>query len=316
MIHLNNKLSDEERTEAEALYPKERFEHSIGEPLVAADQLSARFDAGRDARDDDKNVVGYALVLVAIDWRRAGLNHPIRDSELRELYPKYLSSVRTGLDPSDDLYDGGLAWAREPVASHVALLEKVNLGQEQGFVAFEYLVALLDGQHGHPRRDVLPAMWDFIIDSLSEEEMMPAGLTAYLRKDLATAERVWRTVAGGSSRYSPEASFNLGALLEEQGDTEGARGAYQRAIDSGHSEHAPRAEIMLGKLLKKQGDAEGERAAWERAADSRHPKYAPRAEIALGNCSKSRGTPRGPRPPTGGSSTPATQSTLRGRRLC
>jgi hypothetical protein len=191
-IHLDFELTDEERMEAKALYPEERFDHSIGEPLVAADQLTARFDAGRDARDDDNKPVGYALVRVAIDWRRVGLSRPIRDSELRKLYPEYLSSVRAGLEPSDDLYNGGLAWACDPVASHVALLEKASVGVEHGYVAFDYLVALMDGQHRYPRREVLPAIWDFVIESLAQEEMMTAGLTAYLRNDPATAERIWR----------------------------------------------------------------------------------------------------------------------------
>jgi hypothetical protein len=198
-IHLDFEPTDEERSDAEALYPDEHFDHSIGEPLVAADKLTARFDAGRDSRDDDNEPVGYALVRVAIDWRRVGLSRPIRESELRELYPKYLPSVRVGLEPSDDLYKGGLVWACQPLVSQVALLEKVSVGEEQGFVAFDYLVALLDGQHSYPRRDVLPAIWDFVIKSLSEEEVNVVGLTAYLRDDLARAESIWRTVARGSS---------------------------------------------------------------------------------------------------------------------
>src|SRR5215207_66585 len=247
-VHLEFELTDEERMEAKALYPEERFDHSIGEPLVAADQLTARFDAGRDACDDDNKPVGYALVRVAIDWRRVGLSRPIRDSELRKLYPKYLSSVRAGLEPSDDLYNGGLAWACKPVASRVALLEKASVGVEHGFVAFDYLVALLDGQHAYPRRDVLPAIWDFVIESLSEEEVLPLGVTAYLRNYLATAERIWRTLAGGSSTNSAEAAFNLGVMLAEQGDIDGARSALQQAIDSNHPDYTSMAEDFLWSL--------------------------------------------------------------------
>jgi tetratricopeptide (TPR) repeat protein len=294
-IHLNFELTDEERTEAEALYPGERFDHGIGEPLVAADQLVARFDAGRDARDDDNKPVGHALVRAAIDWRRAGLTRPIRHSELRALYPEYLSSVRAGLEPSEDLYDGGLAWACEPVASHVALLEKMNLGEEHGFVAFDYLVALSDGQHAYPRRDVLPAMWDFVVGSLSEEEVEPAGFTAYLRNDLAVAERIWRKVAGGSSDYSAQAAFNLGALLEERGDAEGAEAAYQHAIDSGYPDEAPIAEVNLGVLLQKRGDAEGAQAAYQHAIDSGHSDVAPRAALNLGLLLEERGETEGAR---------------------
>ena len=39
---------------------------------------------------------------------------------------------------------------------------------------------------------------------------------------------------------------NLGVLLEEQGDLEGARAAYQQAIDTGHPDQAPRAMLNLG----------------------------------------------------------------------
>jgi tetratricopeptide (TPR) repeat protein len=289
-FHLDFELTDEERREAEALYPGEHFDHSIGEPLVAADQLTARFNAG-----PADNPAGYALVQAAIDWRRAGLSRPIGDSELRELYPRYLPSVRVGLEPSDDLYNGGLEWACEPLVSQVALLEKESVGAEHGFVAFDYLVALLDGQHAYPRRDVLPAIWDFVIESLSEEEVMPAGLTAYLRNDLAVAERIWRTVAGGSSTYSAEAAFNLGALLYEQGDIEGARAAYQRAIDSDHSDAAPMAATNLGIVLAEQGDIEGTRAALQQAIDSGHPDQAPKAAVNLGSLLAEQGDIEGAR---------------------
>src|SRR5215217_3495959 len=86
---LGFELTNEEREEAETRYPEEHFDHSIGEPLVAADLLTARFDAGRTDSPE-----GYAIVRAAIDWRRAGIGRPIRDSELRALYPEYLSSVQ------------------------------------------------------------------------------------------------------------------------------------------------------------------------------------------------------------------------------
>jgi hypothetical protein len=76
-IYLDFELTDEERVDAQGLYPRERFDHSIGEALVAAGQLTARFDAGRA-----DNPAGYALVWSTIDWRRAGVSRPIRDSEL------------------------------------------------------------------------------------------------------------------------------------------------------------------------------------------------------------------------------------------
>ena len=169
------------------------------------------------------------------------------------------------MEPSEDLYNSGLKWACEPVVSQVPLLEKVSVAAEQGYVAFDYLVAILDGQHKNLRRAVLPDIWDFVIEHLSEEEAIPAGDTAILRNDLAMAERIWRTVARGSSPRSAEAAFKLGALLRDQGDIAGARAAYQQAIDSDHPDVAPKAAYDLGSLLRKQGDKEGARAARQRA---------------------------------------------------
>jgi Flp pilus assembly protein TadD len=58
---------------------------------------------------------------------------------------------------------------------------------------------------------------------------------------------------------------------------EGARAAYQQAIDAGHSDIAPRAMVDLGVLLAEQGDVEGARAAYQQAIDTGHPDIAPRA---------------------------------------
>jgi len=242
-IPLDAELTDEERGEARARYPEERFDHGIGEPLVAADHLTAKFNAGRT-----DNPTGHAVLQVAIDWRRAGLGRPILDSELRALYPQYLPSIRAGLEPSDQLYQDGLAWACEPLVSHVALLDKVTAGKEHGFVAFDYLSALLDGQHGYPRRDILPFIWVFAADSLPEEEAMEVAMTAYLRDQRGESGRIWRTLGGRSSVQAPKAAFNLGVLLREQGDAEGARDAYQKAIDSDHPDVAPIARDLLRYL--------------------------------------------------------------------
>jgi TolA-binding protein len=186
------------------------------------------------------------------------------------------------LDPSDDLYSEGLAWACEPLVSHVALLEKAPVDAEHGFIAFDYLVALMDGQNEeYQGRDVLPDIWRFIVDSLPEEEAMNAGLTAFLRSDLAGAERIWRTIAGRSSAYATEAIFDLGNLLTMRGDAEGAREAYQRAIDADHPHITPMAAGYLGNALAQQGDTEGARVAFERAVDTGHPEAAPPASERL-----------------------------------
>ena len=85
-----------------------------------------------------------------------------------------------------------------------------------------------------------------------------------------------RPTSGRSTRrhpdYAPRAAFNLGVLLEKQGDVAGARAAYQRAIDSGKPDYALMAAVNLGMVLGKQGDVAGARAAYQRAIDSRAPR--------------------------------------------
>ena len=41
---------------------------------------------------------------------------------------------------------------------------------------------------------------------------------------------------------------SLGILLEEQGDVEAARAAYQQAVDSGHPDEAPAGTLHLASL--------------------------------------------------------------------
>ena len=60
-------------------------------------------------------------------------------------------------------------------------------------------------------------------------------------------------------------------LLQEPGGCGRARkAAYQQAIDSGHADAAPRAAVNLGLLLQEQGDVDGAKAAYQQAIDSGH----------------------------------------------
>ncbi len=80
---------------------------------------------------------------------------------------------------------------------------------------------------------------------------------------------------------APTAARNLGALAG-QGDTEGAKAAWQQAIDSGHADMAPTATFSLGALLADRGDADGAKAAYQQAIDSGHADMAPTFAVSLG----------------------------------
>jgi Tfp pilus assembly protein PilF len=92
-----------------------------------------------------------------------------------------------------------------------------------------------------------------------------------------------QAIASGHPDEAPRAARNLGITLAEQGDVEGARAAFQQAVASGHPGEAPRAARNLGLLLAEQGDVEGARAALRQAIASGHPDEAPRAARSLGD---------------------------------
>ena len=70
--------------------------------------------------------------------------------------------------------------------------------------------------------------------------------------------------------------------------------------------------VNLGGLLEEQGDLDGARAAYQRAIDSGDPDQARRRWATSGCCSPNRATSRGLGPPTSGPSTPATPTGAEG----
>jgi Tfp pilus assembly protein PilF len=114
----------------------------------------------------------------------------------------------------------------------------------------------------------------------------PVTLIQQLSPDPETAERMLRDLITQARELAEKAAMaanDLGVLLIEQGDAEGARAAYQQAIDSGSPLAAPSAARNLGSLLSKLGDSGGARAAYQQAIDSRHPDESPWAALNLGD---------------------------------
>ena len=109
---------------------------------------------------------------------------------------------------------------------------------------------------------------------------------AYLGVVQKYAQRVkaafQRAIDSGDASIAPLAAYDLGLLLESQGDAQGARAAFQRATDSGDASIAPLAAYNLRVLLESHGDAQGARAAFQRAIDSGDAAIAPLAAESLG----------------------------------
>jgi len=66
------------------------------------------------------------------------------------------------------------------------------------------------------------------------------------------------------------------------GDVQGAKDAFQKAIDSGSADAAPMAAIGLGELLADEGDVQGAKDAFQKAIDSGRPNAALAATAGLG----------------------------------
>ena len=77
-----------------------------------------------------------------------------------------------------------------------------------------------------------------------------------------------------TQRRSQPAAVNLRFLLKKQ-DAKHRRAVYQQAIDSGHPDQAPTAAFNLGLLLEEQGDLEGAQAAYQLAINSGHLEASP-----------------------------------------
>jgi Flp pilus assembly protein TadD len=267
-----------ERSEAERLYPGERFDGSIAETLVGARELIARYKASYDSHP-----AGCAVMRAAIDARRAGLHRPITETELWRLFPPYLHTVRIGLTPTREQFAAGIQWAARPVASQVALLRPANRGRgPQAWIVFDHAVAADEGYGGDLRP--LPAnTWSELIDMLPPRDTFPVGMAALANHQNTIAVMAFRKAT--ESDQPDEASmaaYNLGVLLAELGDLDGARAAYQQAVDSGDDDAGPVAAVNLGVVLGELGDVSAAQAIFRQVIDSGHPEQAPKAAYNLG----------------------------------
>jgi hypothetical protein len=61
----------------------------------------------------------------------------------------------------------------------------------------------------------------------------------------------------GIPEWTSWAAFNLGALLEDLGDTGAVTAAYQQAVEAGGSQEAALAAVNLGELLREAEYIEG-----------------------------------------------------------
>jgi hypothetical protein len=111
-------------------------EYGIAEYLAAAPQLLAEY---RDAWAPATHPRAAAMILAAVDARRAGVHRPLSLADLRELHEPYLRR-RGGERPRPEAEDAAMAWATTPLYATSSLL----MPADGGFLAFDYLIDAVD----------------------------------------------------------------------------------------------------------------------------------------------------------------------------
>ena len=254
---LFGELSEREQGAARALYSDEtvsQMAHGIGEYMIAASELEQKLITGRHDGGPDCPE-GVAVTWAAIDWQRVGMTDPISEQLLKELYANYL----TGFEPTEERFRRGLEWARRPLYSSVALVSPVG-----SIRPYDHIVAYADRELG---REVNERSWDRVIEVVEDADAIGLGLMAYVRDSVERAERAWtRAAQSDDAAVAGPAASNLGALLQQRGDLEGAETAYRRGDERGYGTAASN----LGVLLQQRGDLEGAEAAYRRGDERGH----------------------------------------------
>jgi tetratricopeptide (TPR) repeat protein len=217
----------------------------IGEYVGAAELINEALILGPSV-----NPIGYGLVKGAADWRRIGMNRQVPASLLRSLAEPYLDARAQAALSEEDSYEVSLAWATRDINPTVSLLQR--LGAE-AFTIYDYALDLISQQAG----PVPDSTWQLAIEHGSPSDLLNVGYSAAVVYRLPQiAIQAWRMADSGYGEAAPIAAFNLAILLEQHGDSAGARIAYQKAIDSGHPDIVPLAASNLEVLLKALGRTE------------------------------------------------------------
>jgi tetratricopeptide (TPR) repeat protein len=241
----------------------------LGEYAGAAERIAEALRLGPSV-----NPAGFALVLGAADWQRAGMSAPVPALVLPDLAAPYLP-VRHRADLSNgDACRAALAWATRDINPTVALLQQTG---PDAYVVYDYALDLLSKQ----TRPVPDSTWPILLHHADPPDLLSIGHSTYAPDKVS--EEAWsKAIDSGDIDAAPRAAGYLGFRLWDQGDAESAKVAFQRAIDSGHANMAAIAADALGHLLMQRGDAEGAKAAYQHAIDSGHYDQAPSAAVSLG----------------------------------
>jgi TPR repeat protein len=286
LVRLRECIQDEHLLEQMRTY-------GLGEYLAAGPEA-----LGRLSDNEEKQPTGCALVRIAVDWRRVGLNRPVPEKTLVQLLPAYLQR-RKDVRLDDGAVQQGLAWATEEINSAVALLQYVREDEvardaaERKYRPFEYVV---DYFSAHSQELPVPeAMWS---EAVAQASVNECAFIAFAAMNAGAVQAALSAYRKAASAGDPDAMVILGTLLITASQVDEAATWLRRAHQLGHGEALmplaavhqqrgdfskaeallrqairlgdPDAEAGLGALLLERGERAAGRLWLERAAKGGH----------------------------------------------
>ncbi|MFB6638082.1 tetratricopeptide repeat protein [Streptomyces chartreusis] len=237
---------------------RHRSHIGLAQMLSAAPELIHRWEQA-------DNPFGQAVITAATVARRCSHPATVPVPVIEALAKQFLAGNERAIAGEEWLTEA-LMWACRPVhnSGDIAPLQAFgeSMGQVDGYQVSDILVDHETQSAPITQEQINPTVWESLVEWATPEACLPIGTRAYYVDMPVIAAAAWKRAADAGIAG---AMFNLGFLLDTQGEAEGARTWYTRAAEAGES----RAMFNLGNLLLfKQDDSEGARTWWQRAAET------------------------------------------------
>ncbi|MGW1758971.1 hypothetical protein [Streptomyces mirabilis] len=205
---------------------RHRGKTGLAQTLAAAPELIHRWEQADDP-------FGQAVITAAVVARRCGHPAVLPVPVLEALAQEFLDSTHRAT-ANEGWLDEALAWACRPVhhGGGIAPLQASGevIGHVDGYQISDILVAHETPSVPVSAQEITARVWERLVELAAPEACLSVGTTAYFAGMTAQSVAAWERAAGGGSTV---AVFNLGNVLSEQGDTEGARTWYTREPTQG-----------------------------------------------------------------------------------
>ncbi len=244
----------EEQVVAVATYPELSANgEGLPEVLAGAPELLRRY-RNSDAADP----LMHAVIQACIDWMRCGIIRPIPERDLVDIATAMAQLSRPDLDATQNGIEKAILRARKAIAGkgRISLVKTHHLPDgSRGYEAFEYLMAIDDGQASEQLRPISDMTWRRILGRANDQDSILIGIAAVLRWQRPIAVEALRPVAEAGDL---DAQAILGKTLAIESGSRWAGSSeiteaqiwLKKAAEAGNSD----AQLTLGMLLVAAAD--------------------------------------------------------------